>query len=77
MQNTMKTINEIANERQALWSLAGKRYLLKDEFARLQEISAELPRLWDQHRREVAGDINPVLPSRYPRRELIREEEAV
>lgn len=55
-QDTLAQINHIANERMALYRLAGKQHLTPQQMNRIQEITAQLPILWDQHRREVASD---------------------
>lgn len=57
MNNTaLDIIQARSDERQALWRKAGKGGLNKQETERVKALTAELAQLWDQHRREVAGD---------------------
>ncbi|GEM_PF-1424061 len=53
--DTMTRINQLSNERQNLWRLAGQQPLTSTQRARVQEITDTLYSLWDVHRREVAG----------------------
>lgn len=53
---TLAQIHRLANERGQLYRLAGKSHLTADQRARIDEITGKLPMLWDQHRREVAGE---------------------
>jgi hypothetical protein len=55
MNETFEMIQKLANERFALYLLAGKQHLNPLEQGRLEEINNRLPMLWDQHRREIAG----------------------
>lgn len=54
-QDTLAQIHHVANERLNLYRLAGKQHLTQQQMNRIQEITAQLPILWDQHRREVAS----------------------
>lgn len=56
MHETMDRIQQVSNERQQLWRKAGKNGLDTSEARRLQTIGDELAVLWDQYRREFAGD---------------------
>ncbi|HEX6512561.1 MAG TPA: hypothetical protein VF157_09705 [Chloroflexota bacterium] len=47
----MKRINELIAERQALFSRGANGLLPEDDRARMKDISAEITRLWDEHRR--------------------------
>lgn len=57
MNMTMKRIDHLSNEHQALWRKAGHGGLNPTETRRVQEITDELYNLWDTHRRELAGDM--------------------
>jgi len=59
MTETMKRINDLIAERQALFSRGADGTLPEEERARMKEITAEIARLWDEHRR--AGH-PPALP---------------
>lgn len=54
-KTALDTIQHLANERHMLYRLAGKQHLTPAQKQRLDEITAQLPVLWDLHRREVAG----------------------
>ena len=56
IMNTLDTIQQIANERLNLYRKAGNGGLTTKETRRVQEITGELAMLWDQYRREYAGD---------------------
>ena len=51
----MDRINQLSQERQQLWQRAGRRELTEQEYWRLQQISRELTKLWDTHRRQRAA----------------------
>lgn len=53
--NTLTHINQLADERLKLWRIAGQQPLTPGQIKRVQEITDELYRLWDVHRREVAS----------------------
>lgn len=55
-QDTLAQIHRVSNERFNLFRLAGKQHLTPEQHNRIQEITAQLPILWDQHRREMASD---------------------
>lgn len=54
MNETMQRIHKISNERQQLWRKQGG--LTAADSSRVQAITGELAVLWDQYRRELAGD---------------------
>lgn len=56
MNETMNHIQQVSKERQELWRKAGKKSLSGNEAQRLHTIDNELAILWDQYRREFAGD---------------------
>jgi len=64
MNETMQRIQKISNERTQLWCKAGNGGLSREEQRRVREIADRLPLLWDQYRRELAGDTR-VLDSTY------------
>lgn len=51
----METIQRLSNERYELYVKAGHGPLSIKERERLSEINRELPRQWDQYRRELAA----------------------
>ena len=51
MTNAMKLINDLIAERQALFSRGADGTLPEEDRARMKELSAEIARLWDEHRR--------------------------
>ena len=53
--DTMTRINQLSNERQNLWRLAGQQPLSDNQVKRVQAITDKLYSLWDVHRREVAS----------------------
>ncbi len=57
MENaTFYTLSKLAEERFSLYLLAGHQHLSPEQAARITEIDNRLPILWDQYRREIAGD---------------------
>ncbi len=56
MSETFNRINQLSDERLNLYRLAGKQHLTVEQHQRLDEITNQLPVLWDQYRREVASD---------------------
>lgn len=52
---TLNSINALANERQMLWSLAGKQRLTSQQRERLQFLHKRIDLLWDLRRREIAA----------------------
>ena len=55
MNGTMERIHELSNERQELWQKAGRKELSPEEYWRLQQISRQLEKMWDSHRRQQAA----------------------
>lgn len=53
---TLDQINRLANERLSLYRLVGKERLTSEQVNRIQQITNELPILWDRHRRELAAE---------------------
>lgn len=53
---TLERIQAVANERQALWRLAGRGQISAAQRQRIDEITNELPVLWDRHRRELVAE---------------------
>ena len=51
MTDSMKRINDLISERQRLFSAGADGTLPEDERVRMKELSAEIARLWDEHRR--------------------------
>ncbi len=62
MNETMQRIHKLSNERHQLWRTRGG--MSSKDARRVQEITSELTILWDQYRRELAGD-NRVRNSEY------------
>lgn len=54
MNDTLQLIQKYATERFNLYVLAGHQQLTPNEKQRLDELTAQLPMLWHQHRSEVA-----------------------
>jgi hypothetical protein len=52
--DTMHEIHKLSNERLLLWRLAGKGLASPEKRRRIEEITNQLPILWDKHRRELA-----------------------
>lgn len=67
MDETLDRIHQLANERHRLWRLAGKNQITDQQRRRIDEITNELPLLWDKHRRELVARTS----SRRPEREFI------
>lgn len=61
-QTTLELINQLSNERQSLWRLAGRQKLTCDQVDRIQTINSEVNRLWIQHRTELAGSHTRLQP---------------
>lgn len=55
MDSTMDLINKLASERLVLYRRAGEQHLTAEQLKRIHEITAQLPVLWDRHRREIAS----------------------
>lgn len=70
-EETMALIHSIANERLMLYRLSGKQHLTPQQQARIQQISDQLPVLWDRYRREYAAEHNAA-----PKRNLFAEYRA-
>lgn len=64
MSVTMEQINQLSDERQALWRKASRNELASEEYWRLQQISRELEKMWDTHRRHQAADSGERRPRR-------------
>lgn len=62
MDETMQQIHHMANERQGLYRKAAKAALNPDQRRRMDEINAQLPLLWDRHRRELAARVHAHKP---------------
>lgn len=58
-EDTLELIQQIANERHMLYRLAGKQHLTFNQQSRLDEITNQLPILWDRYRRELAASRQP------------------
>jgi hypothetical protein len=58
MDETLELIQNLSNERQMLYRLAGKQHLDANQQIRLGELNFQLPVLWDRHRRELAASRN-------------------
>lgn len=54
MNETMQRIQKLSHERHTLWRTSGG--LSSTQTRRVQDITGELAVLWDQYRRELAGD---------------------
>lgn len=65
----MDLINQLANERHSLYRLAAKQHLTVEQRARLNELSVQLPILWDNYRRELAAEKRYQLPRRSTERQ--------
>ena len=63
MTDAMQRINDLIAERQALFSAGADGHLPEEDRARMKEISAEIARLWDEHRR--AGHPPAIAPVDY------------
>ncbi len=63
MTDALKRINELIAERQELFSRGADGLLPEADRLRMKEISAEIARLWDEHRR--AGHPPAVAPVDY------------
>ncbi|RME45592.1 MAG: hypothetical protein D6791_10355 [Chloroflexi bacterium] len=68
-ESTLQRINRLAEERLELYKKASRQRLSERELLRLDELTRELERLWDQYRREQA-DRHRLLP------QWIAEQEA-
>lgn len=47
-------INDLSNERQALWRTAGHKHLSPRQRERIQFLNEEIPHLWHRHRSQMA-----------------------
>ncbi|MFO7323851.1 MAG: hypothetical protein DIU68_019150 [Chloroflexota bacterium] len=63
MSDTFNLITALANERHMLYRLAARQHLTPDQQNRLNQIDNQLPVLWDQYRRELAGRYRPYTTS--------------
>jgi hypothetical protein len=54
MNDTLQLIQKSATERFNLYILAGHQQLTPAEKQRIDELNAQIPMLWHQHRTEVA-----------------------
>jgi hypothetical protein len=59
MTEAFSLILRLSDERQQLYWLAAKQHLTLDQHARLDELNAKLPDLWDTYRRELASATTP------------------
>jgi hypothetical protein len=55
MDETLELIQNLSNERNMLYRLAGKQHLDAGQQTRLGELNFQLPMLWDRYRRELAA----------------------
>ena len=58
----MNLINELCNERQGLWRIAGRERsgLTREQQLRLRELNEQIPALWAEYRKElVTGQTSP------------------
>ncbi len=62
MDEIMQQIHQIASERQGLYRKASKGPLSPDQKRRIDEINAQLPLLWDRHRRDLAARVHANKP---------------
>ncbi len=53
--STFDLINQLANERNFLYRLAGKQHITETQLNRIHEIEGRLTALWDAHRRELVA----------------------
>ena len=56
---TFELINQLANERNFLYRLAGKQHITETQLDRIHEIEGRLATLWDAHRRELVARRTP------------------
>lgn len=63
MTDALKRINDLIVERQTLFSRGADGLLPEEDRLRMKEITAEIARLWDEHRR--AGHPPAVAPVDY------------
>jgi hypothetical protein len=56
---TFDLINQLADERNFLYRLAGKQHITETQLNRIHEIEGRLATLWDAHRRELVANRRP------------------
>ena len=56
---TFDLINQLSNERNFLYRLAGKQHITETQLNRIHEIEGRLATLWDAHRRELVARRTP------------------
>ena len=56
---TFDLINQLSNERNFLYRLAGKQHITETQLNRIHEIEGRLATLWDAHRRELVASRRP------------------
>ena len=56
---TFDLINQLSNERNLLYRLAGKQHITETQLNRIHEIEGRLATLWDAHRRELVSRRGP------------------
>ena len=59
MTETFDLINQLSDERNFLYRLAGKQHITEVQLNRIHEIEGRLATLWDAHRREVVAKNRP------------------
>ncbi len=57
--STFDLINQLSNERNFLYRLAGKQHITEAQLSRIHEIEGRLATLWDAHRRELVASNRP------------------
>jgi hypothetical protein len=55
-ETAFTTIQKLCNERQRLFELGGIQRLSDEQRHRIEEISGQLPHLWEVYRKELASD---------------------
>lgn len=55
-ETSFTAIQKLSNERQHLFELGGIQKLSDAQRRRIEEISGQLPHLWDVYRKELASD---------------------
>jgi hypothetical protein len=56
---TFDLINQLSEERNFLYRLAGKQHITETQLSRIHEIEGRLATLWDAHRRELVARRTP------------------
>ncbi len=59
MNETFDLINQLSDERNFLYRLAGKQHITEAQLNRIHEIEGRLATLWDAHRRELVASHRP------------------